>query len=266
MLEETVMPFLNGRRRERCFIGTRVLKTFGLAEAELDDLLKGTTVPEVTLAFCVSFPEIMVKLRAEGDDEEHLDWLLAQAGAAVRERLRDHVYGEGDDTIDTVVAGLFRDAGQTLSLAESCTGGMIAARITSQSGSSAWFREGAVTYANEAKSRILGVPPELIATHGAVSSEVARAMAKGARQVAGSDIALAVTGIAGPDGGTPEKPVGTVFIALASRSGCHAKGYRFSGGRDEVRILTAFTAMDWLRRHLMSQLPASPACGTAQVT
>ncbi len=266
MLDESVMPFLLERSRHRRAVGTRVLKTFGLAEAELDDLLKGMATPEVSLAFCVSFPEIMVKLRAEGDDGEHLDWVLAQAEAVARERLRGHVYGEGDDTIDSVVAGLFRETGQTLALAESCTGGMIAARITSQAGSSAWFREGAVTYSNEAKHRLLGVPPEQIAAHGAVSSETARAMAKGARQAAGSDIALAVTGIAGPDGGTPEKPVGTVFIALATRSGCHAKGYRFSGGRDEVRTLTSFTAMDWIRRHLMSQLPPSPAAGTAQPT
>jgi nicotinamide-nucleotide amidase len=266
MLDESVMPFLLERSRHRRPVETRVLKTFGLAEAELDNLLKGMATPEITLAFCVSFPEIMVKLRAEGDDEEHLEWVLAQSEAVVRERLKGHIYGAGEDTIDTVVAGLFREAGQTLALAESCTGGMIAARITSQPGSSAWFREGVVTYSNEAKCRLLGVPPELIASYGAVSSEVARAMAKGARQTAGSDIALAVTGIAGPDGGTPEKPVGTVFIALASRAGCHAKGYRFPGGRDEVRTLTAFTAMDWLRRHLMSQLPPSSADGTAQVT
>jgi nicotinamide-nucleotide amidase len=266
MLDETVLPFLLERRRSHRFVGTRVLKTFGLAEAELDDLLKGMATPEISVGFCVSFPEIMVKLRAEGESGEHLDWLLANAAAAVQEKLKGHVYGEEDDTIDTVVAGLFRETGQTLSLAESCTGGMIAARITSQPGSSAWFREGMVTYSNEAKSRLLGVPPDLIASHGAVSSEVARAMAKGALQSSGGDIALAVTGIAGPDGGTPEKPVGTVYIALASRAGCHAKGYRFSGGRDEVRVLTAFTAMDWLRRHLQSRSSAPPAGGTAQVS
>jgi nicotinamide-nucleotide amidase len=159
---------------------------------------------------------------------------------------------EADDTIDSGVAELFRRKGVTLSLAESCTGGLVAKRITDLPGSSDYFLEGAVTYADAAKIRVLGVSPALLAEHGAVSSEVAMAMATGMRNNSGSDIALAVTGIAGPGGGSAEKPVGTVFIALATAAGCRAQGYRFSGSRDEVRNITAFTAMDWLRRHLLS--------------
>ncbi len=124
--------------------------------------------------------------------------------------------------------------------------------VTDVAGSSEYFLEGAVTYADAAKVRVLGVSPALLAEHGAVSSEMAVAMATGMRNNSGSDLALAVTGVAGPGGGSPEKPVGTVFIALATAAGCRAQGYRFSGSRDEVRNITAFTAMDWLRRHLLS--------------
>ena len=139
-----------------------------------------------------------------------------------------------------------------MSLAESCTGGLVAKRITDLAGSSAYFLEGAVTYSNSAKTRVLGVSSEILAEKGAVSSVVAMAMAKGIRRLSGSDIALSVTGIAGPDGGTPEKPVGTVFLALAGCSDCKAKRYNFFGDRERIRLITAFTAMDWLRRHLLS--------------
>jgi nicotinamide-nucleotide amidase len=140
----------------------------------------------------------------------------------------------------------------TLSIAESCTGGLIAKRITDIPGSSAYFLEGAVTYGNDAKIRRLQVPEDLINKEGAVSSAVAMAMARGIRKESGSDIGLAVTGIAGPDGGTDEKPVGTVYLAIATGSGCKAKKYLFNWSRDKIRIITSVTAMDWLRRHLLS--------------
>ena len=157
----------------------------------------------------------------------------------------------GGEGLGSVVGELLLRKGLTLSLAESCTGGLVAKLITDVAGSSEYFLEGAVTYADAAKIRVLGVSPALLAAHGAVSSEVAMAMATGMRNNSGSDIALAVTGIAGPGGGSAEKPVGTVFIALATAAGCRAQCYRFSGSRDEVRNSTAFMAMDWLRRHLL---------------
>jgi len=144
------------------------------------------------------------------------------------------------------------ELGWTLALAESCTGGLIASRITQVAGSSAWFLEGAVTYSNAAKTRMLGVPGELIEALGAVSAEVAVAMAQGAREASGADLALSVTGIAGPDGGTAEKPVGTVFIALAQRDSCAVRQYQFPGDRDRVRSITCFTALNLLRKHLLA--------------
>ena len=177
---------------------------------------------------------------------------LDAACQGVREKLQGYVFGEDRETIDSVVADLFRRKGATLSLAESCTGGLVAKRVTDVPGSSAYFVEGAVTYADAAKVRSLGISRRLLEEEGAVSSATATAMARGMRKLSGSDIALAITGIAGPGGGSEEKPVGTVYLALATRAGCQAKGYLFSGSREEIRTITAFTAMDWLRRHLLS--------------
>jgi nicotinamide-nucleotide amidase len=162
------------------------------------------------------------------------------------------IFEEDNETIDSVVAELFRRKLVTLSLAESCTGGLVAKRITDVPGSSAYFIEGAVTYADAAKIRVLGISPELLAVKGAVSAETATAMALGIRKNSGSDLALAVTGIAGPGGGSEGKPVGTVFIALATPDGCKVVEYLFPGTRDEIRTITSFMALDWLRRYLLS--------------
>jgi nicotinamide-nucleotide amidase len=253
MLAETVIPEIREQCREQKVIRSGILKVFGPSEAEVDALLQGMTEPggPVTVAFRVVFPEILVKLRAEGDDEQQVATALDQARQKARERLQRHVYAEDEETMDSELAHLLRARGVTLSLAESCTGGLLAKRITDIAGSSAYFLDGAVTYANAAKTRLLGVSPRLIEEKGAVSAEVAMAMAAGMRERSGSDIALAVTGIAGPEGGSAEKPVGTVFIALADHSGCQAKSFRFFGNREEIRTITAFTALDWLRRRLI---------------
>ncbi|HEX9078667.1 MAG TPA: nicotinamide-nucleotide amidohydrolase family protein, partial [Desulfuromonadaceae bacterium] len=168
----------------------------------------------------------------------------------VRARLGECVFSEGIETMDEALARLFRQSGQTLALAESCTGGMISRRITDIPGSSAYFLEGVVTYSNSAKERLLGVPAAILREKGAVSAECAEAMATGVRRAAGSGLGLAVTGIAGPDGGTPDKPVGTVFIALAGPDGCRTERFLFGRSRDEIRVMTAWTALDWLRRYL----------------
>ena len=247
MLEESVLPRLRsaGGGWQRV-----TLKLFGLPEAAAAELLEGA-LPDgspVELAYCVKYPEIHLILRAA---KVHAD-LLREAAATVRERIGSFIFAKDRETMDDRLALLFRERGVTLSLAESCTGGMIAARITAVPGSSAYFLAGNVTYSNEAKSRMLEVPAELIERHGAVSAEVALAMATGARRGAGSDLALSVTGIAGPDGGTPEKPVGTVYIALADASSCMVERYNFQGDRDVVRSLTCFTALDWLRKYLLN--------------
>jgi nicotinamide-nucleotide amidase len=194
-----------------------------------------------------------VTLRAEADNDDVATDLLVPAVRTVRERLKEYCFSSGNISMDDAVAELFRDRCLTLSLAESCSGGLIAKRITDISGSSLYFCEGVVTYSNAAKMRLLGVPAELLNSCGAVSSECASAMAKGVRLASGSDLGLAVTGIAGPDGGSEEKPVGTVFISLAAPDGCWTKRLQFRGNRDEIRTLTAWTALDWLRRYLLKR-------------
>jgi len=248
MLEETVLPQLAGAGSGP---GRRItLKLFGMSEAEVGARVESylPAGSPVELAYCVDFPAINLILRGSSGQQE----LLESAAERVRERLGSFIFAENDQTMDQVLAALFRESGLTLALAESCTGGMIAARITAQAGSSSYFLEGDVTYSNESKSRMLQVPAQLIEAKGAVSVEVARAMATGARLAAGSDLALSVTGIAGPDGGTPDKPVGTVFMALATADSCRVNRYNFQGDRTAVRSITCFTALDWLRNYLLS--------------
>jgi nicotinamide-nucleotide amidase len=252
MLHESVIPYLAERVKRKCVIRTERLNIFGPCEAEVDEMLAGIAQPEhgLFLGICVTFPWMRVTLRAEEESDDRAAALLAPAIRTAEGRLREYVFSTGEMTIDETVAAQFVQQGVTLALAESCTGGMISQRITAVPGSSRYFLEGVVTYSNAAKTRQLGVTSDLLVEKGAVSSEVASAMAKGVRQVAGSDLGLAVTGIAGPDGGTEDKPVGTVFISLAAPDGCWTKRFQFSGSRDEIRIVTAWTALDWLRRYL----------------
>jgi nicotinamide-nucleotide amidase len=258
MLDDTVLPFLAERVTRKRVIRMELLNVFGPCEAEVDEMLGGIAQPEqgLYLGICVSFPWMRITLRAEADSDDKAEALLAPAVRLAQERLAEYVYSTGKITIDEALAVLFMQQGMTLALAESCTGGMIAQRITSISGSSRYFLEGAVTYSNAAKTRQLGVDAALLVEKGAVSGEAASAMAKGVRQATGSDLGLAVTGIAGPDGGTGDKPVGTVFISLAAPDGCWTKRFQFSGSRDEIRTITAWTALDWLRRYLAQRAAA----------
>lgn len=255
MLRETVIPFIQERVVHKRVIRTASLNVFGPCEAEVDELLLGIARPEqgLTLGICVTFPWMRVTLRAEADNDDAVTSLLAPAVSAVRERLKEYCFSSGNISMDDVVAELFRDRCLTLSLAESCSGGLIAKRITDIPGSSAYFSECVVTYSNNAKMRLLGIPAELLNSCGAVSSECAAAMSKGVRAASGSDLGLAVTGIAGPEGGSDDKPVGTVFISLAAPDGCWTKRFRFNGNRDEIRTLTAWTGLDWLRRYLLKK-------------
>ena len=255
MLRDTVIPFILERVPRKRAIRTVSLNLFGPCEAEVDELLLGIARPEqgLTLGICVTFPWMKVTMRAEAENAAAAADLLVPAVNAVRERLGEYCFSTGEVSMDDAVAELFRDRCLTLSLAESCSGGLIAKLITDIPGSSGYFCEGAVTYSNSAKIRLLGVSPEVLNSSGAVSPECASAMAKGVRLASGSDLGLATTGIAGPDGGSEEKPVGTVYISLAAPDGCWTKRFQFNGNRDEIRVLTAWTALDWLRRYLLKR-------------
>jgi nicotinamide-nucleotide amidase len=167
------------------------------------------------------------------------------------EVLGDYVYSQSDETLEEVVGRLLRTNGATLATAESCTGGLLAGRVTDVPGSSDYFIEGVVAYANAAKNELLGVPRALIEEHGAVSEPVAEAMARGIRERAGTTLGVGITGIAGPGGGSEEKPVGLVFIALADADECKVRRFIFPGDRQFIRTLAVNAALDLVRRRLM---------------
>jgi len=196
---------------------------------------------------------IGVRIHARGSSHEQARSLLNETVEEVRRRLGSLVFGRDDETLASAVAQRLTSAGKTLSTAESCTGGLLAKRLTDVPGSSAYFRDGVVAYANEAKTRLLGVPAELIERHGAVSAPVVEAMALGCRQRSRTDFAISVTGIAGPQGSTSDKPVGSVYIGLADESGCQVTPHRFGEflSRSEIRDRTCNTALNRLRLRLL---------------
>jgi uncharacterized protein (TIGR00299 family) protein len=220
-------------------------------------ILERRIVEQLTEFGLVRFKQVMDRdgtpLRATPEYED-CRRIARERGIPLQKIISSLPSREGEvDSLDEELAALFRKLCMTLALAESCTGGMIAQRITGVPGSSAYFLESAVTYSNSAKTRQLGVPEETLEEYGAVSSEVATAMATGVRAAANSDLGLAVTGIAGPDGGSEDKPVGTVFISLVAPDGCRTQRFQFDGSRDEVRTLTARKALDWLRSYLLQR-------------
>jgi nicotinamide-nucleotide amidase len=251
MMEETVLPWLVALRGGDQVYLARVFQTFGLTESGLDEMVAGAIDPsEGRVSFRASFPEISLRVVVHGRPEEAAARLEALA-SRVRERIGPYVYGEGVVTMEEVVGRVLRERGLTLALAESCTGGLVGHRLTNVPGSSAYLRGAVVAYANEAKQDLLGVARETLAAHGAVSEEAAGEMAVGARRAFGTSIAIATTGIAGPDGGTPEKPVGTVCFGLATGEGVVTRRYQLWGTRDWVKLLASQVALDWVRRHAL---------------
>lgn len=264
MMDEQVLPRIAAKRRVTTVVRGALLRTFGVGESTLDEQLRDLTLPPgVELGFRTQFPDNHVRPVVRAASAAEADQKLALALAAIRERLGLLVYGEGEETFEAVLVRLLAEHGRTLATAESCTGGMIAERVTSVPGASAVLRGGVVAYADTAKTALLGVPEALLREHGAVSEPVARAMAEGARARFGADFAVATTGIAGPTGGTPEKPVGLIFVALADASGVEARELFFAFDRERNRQLTAQVALDWVRRRVLGEPLDLPRLGTA---
>lgn len=255
MLEEQVLPRVSAVRDAAgatTALATRVVKTYGFGESKVESELAGIAWPaEITVGYRAKYPEIHLRLYAEGD-EARLAGALAEAERAIRERLGVRVFGVDEETMASVVGGMLAARGWKVAVAESCTGGLLGSLLTEISGSSAWFDRGWLTYSNEAKAAMLGVPAETIAAHGAVSEETVRAMAAGARDRSGCPMALSITGIAGPTGGTPEKPVGTVWIACATPQSVDARLLKLVGDRERIRLGAAWAAMDLARRALLA--------------
>ncbi|HEX2677093.1 MAG TPA: CinA family nicotinamide mononucleotide deamidase-related protein [Polyangiales bacterium] len=249
------------------------VRTFGLPESVVAERLRDIDLggalytPGITIGYRVTFPEVEVKVlaRGQGADAAEASRVLAERVAQqVRERLADVVYGGKHDSYPQYIGGLLRSAGWKLALAESCTGGWIGKLLTDPPGSSDYLLGSSVVYANTAKVRLLGVPEALLRDHGAVSEEVARAMAEGVLHKSGAEIAVAVTGIAGPTGGSKQKPVGTVCFALALKNGqTRSRTELFPGDRDRVRLRTAYTALRMVADATRAQIDvASQGCVT----
>jgi nicotinamide-nucleotide amidase len=223
----------------------RIHRVFGLGESmvanAVDDLIVG--VEGASLHYQVVFPETLVKLVVRGADRAAAEATIGPLDAELVRRLGAKAYGDADDCLAAACGRALARRGATLAVAESCTGGMLGSLITDVPGSSAWFVGGFITYTNEAKVRDLGVAPATLAAHGAVSAETVREMAAGARARTGATFAAAISGVAGPDGGTPDKPVGTVHIAVAGPTEVRHKLHTFGGARDQVRRLAAYWAM-----------------------
>lgn len=236
-------------------IRSRTLHTFGLGESTvgemLGDLMQRGRNPSVGTT--VAGGVVSVRVNSYFDTPERAEAELERTSAECRAKLGDIVYGQDADTLPGLVGEMLKASRQRVATAESCTGGLLAKMLTDLSGSSAYFTHGFVTYANEAKTEMLGVPGELIAANGAVSEPVAVAMATGARGRSKSDFALAISGVAGPTGGTPEKPVGTVCVALAYPGGHLVRTFRFPGDREFIRDRSAKMALVFLRSQLLGK-------------
>lgn len=224
------------------------LKTFGLPESVVGEKLSDieSSFPNVTLGYRAHFPEIEVKVRARANSQPEARTLADTAAAEVRKRLGDVVYGEGEETLADAVGRGLRHRGWRLAVAESCTGGLVGQLLTKQPASD-YFVGGVIAYANSVKAGMLGVSEEMLRGHGAVSSEVAAAMAEGARRALGVEIAVSITGIAGPSGGTSEKPVGLVYWAVAHPGGTVVRERVFRGERRAIQKLAAFAALSLVR-------------------
>ncbi len=252
MFEDHVLPRLT-MRAGAVKVVRRMLRVAGLGESALDEKIAPIYTqfenPQTTILF--NRTEVEIHLTARGRSAEEAEALLDRLSVQLEERLGDAVFSFAGEKMEEVVGLKLAVGRYTLAVAESCTGGLIAERLTDVAGSSKYFVEGIVAYSNETKTRALGVKAALLRGHGAVSAEVAEAMAEGVRKRAGTDFGLSVTGIAGPDGGSEEKPVGLVYIALADDAHTKSRKLMIPGDRQLVRWRASQAALDLLRRRLI---------------
>ncbi len=252
MLENEVLPILRARKPQR-FILHRRLRTTGISESAIYEKIEQLIDPtgKVKVAFLPEHLGVNIRLTAESSDRNEALGIMDQFEHKIREILGTLIYGTDDQALEEVVGKLLLEKKRTIATAESCTGGLIGARFTNVSGSSRYFERGVVTYSNQAKTQLLGVPADVIEKHGAVSEQVAVLMAEGVRKLAGADYGLSVTGIAGPTGGTPQKPVGLVYIGFAHQTDSYAQRFMFGEDRKTNRERAAQAALNLVRLSLI---------------
>ena len=250
MFDDSVFPYF--RERSSYTIESKFLRVFGIGESAMEtkilDLIEGQTNP--TIATYAKEGEVTIRVSARVEQGKDAEKLLGPVIEEIRKRTGDSLYSEEDRTLDQVAAELLSGHKLTLATAESCTGGLISQMLTNIPGISSVFMGGAVTYSNDAKEEYLGVRRDTLLQYGAVSRQTAAEMAAGVRSRLKTDIGVAVTGIAGPDGGTPDKPVGLVYIGLSSEKGTVTKELRLLGNRKRIRTITALHVFDMIRRHV----------------
>ncbi|MBU1299309.1 MAG: competence/damage-inducible protein A [Bacteroidetes bacterium] len=252
MIDEFVLPLFSNFNNGRIILH-RTLRTTGIAEAFLSELIGD--IDELTkvasLAFLPSPTGVSLRISATSDSYKNVREAIAEVENKIRSKANDYIYGTDDETIEQVLGKLLSERNLTIAVAESCTGGLIANRITNVPGSSKYFERGIVTYSNRSKTDLLGVPENLIIKHGAVSEEVAKAMAAGIREISKTDIGISTTGIAGPTGATPDKPLGLVWIGYADLKNLITKKFLFGDDRVRVKIRSSQAAMELIRRIIL---------------
>jgi nicotinamide-nucleotide amidase len=250
-VEPVFLPLARARHGARAAVAVRTFKTAGLSAEEIEDrLVDRLATPDVTLATLPGDGEVWVRLRARAATPEAAAKRLADVEGTVLESLGADCYGRDADSLEEVVGRLLRARGLRLGVAESCTGGLVGHRITSIAGSSAYFERGVTVYTNRAKQELLGVDETILRTHGAVSAPCAEAMVRAICERAGAACGLSITGIVGPGGAMPGKPVGTVFIGVAVEGRVSARRFLFDGDRASVKWQSSVMALDMLRRSL----------------
>ncbi len=255
LMREEVVPRLQKHFSVEQILHKNVL-TFGIGESYLSDKIEDWELAlpaNVRLAYLPADGIVRLRLSAHGDDMATLKEILDDEIEKLRALIGEYIFGYDDDTLEQVVGRLLAERGQTLSTVESCTGGLIAHKLTSVAGASAYYKGGVVAYANEAKEQFVGVHHETLAEHGAVSRATAEQMAVGCRKRFATDFAVATTGIAGPSGGTAEKPVGTVWIAIADKNGVEAQCFQLGNDRQRTVVRAANQALRWLQTKICGE-------------
>lgn len=252
MFETHIYPYLQ-KKQNKIFLSTMV-KICGIgeskAETDILDLIEGQTNP--TIAPYAKSGEVHFRITAAADNEAEANKMIEPVVEELYRRFGDNIYTtEEDETLESVVVGLLKQNNMTIACAESCTGGLLSGRLVNVPGVSGILNEGFITYSNEAKMKYLGVRQETLREYGAVSSQTAKEMVLGVAKTSGASASIAITGIAGPDGGTEEKPVGLVYIACLAKDEVVVKEYRLKGNRQKVRELSVIYALDLLRRSLI---------------
>ncbi|MCP4667282.1 MAG: CinA family nicotinamide mononucleotide deamidase-related protein [Deltaproteobacteria bacterium] len=252
LMDKFVLPELLSFYKTLPVMRQRIIKLYGISEpgiAEIFQELRGE-MEGVVFGFYPHFPENHITVSLRGENEGEVAKELDRAEREIKRLAGTYIFATGHESMEKKVGQMLLDNKATLSVAESCTGGLIGHRLTNVAGSSGYFLGSLVVYSNEAKKDLLHVSPETLEKYGAVSDQTAREMAQGVRERLKTDLGLAVTGIAGPDGGSREKPVGTVYIAMAHGDEILSGKYRFWGNREQVKLNTSMMALDWVRRRL----------------